>query len=587
MLLSLLAGLTWANPISMDPTSTSFDSQHWIWLNDSQLAVPNAWRWSSALEHSSPRSSHHLRSQPHSDLSLTRFDTTISSVRGRFSLGATLPVLHLEETGISPNKALHWGNLTWSLKHQLRAPENQMGVAVLIQHDLPTSSLDPAVYASHNLRTELVLSSQQADSSVPDRKWHWGLNMGYQKSLENTSAKLYARAGVGRVFSQDSGASIEMRTSTPLGKNASSSSESELSLGGFQDVYGLRVKLGLGIGIGGSVEDTALRGSLGISYQPKYNKKDRDGDGLVDEVDACPLEPEDEDGVDDFDGCIDHPRVTVRFVDQKGHLVAKRPFRLAGRQGLSEETQEIPAGTWSLRSPKQPFRILNPTVTIPDAENHVLEVQVEYPYQSTSVRIQDQQGAALSDLRWGLVDGPRHTGSQGALPVGEQFVRFSANGHRSIIQKVFIDPKKPTTLSVTLKKSQAQRQGRNIVLEAPILFAKPKSNRLAIRSYSVLNDVVDLIQSHPDLVFVIETHTDSIGSAKANQTHTEQQAHAIKHYLVQNDISPKRLRIQAHGESKPIASNMLEKGRSQNRRVHFRIQDPPSLSQNLSATRQR
>jgi outer membrane protein OmpA-like peptidoglycan-associated protein len=52
---------------------------------------------------------------------------------------------------------------------------------------------------------------------------------------------------------------------------------------------------------------------FGISYRPSRAPapppppppKDSDGDGILDDVDRCPLEPEDKDGYDDSDGCLD------------------------------------------------------------------------------------------------------------------------------------------------------------------------------------------------------------------------------------------------------------------------------------------
>ena len=67
----------------------------------------------------------------------------------------------------------------------------------------------------------------------------------------------------------------------------------------------------------------------------------------------------------------------------------------------------------------------------------------------------------------------------------------------------------------------------------------------------------------------IEGHTDSQGTAPFNQTLSVQRAQAIRKYLVQKGIDPDNLVVAGYGSSKPVASNVTEKGRALNRRVEF------------------
>ena len=52
---------------------------------------------------------------------------------------------------------------------------------------------------------------------------------------------------------------------------------------------------------GAAAPSAALRGVIGILLEP--TSRDRDGDGIPDEDDRCPTEPEDVDGIEDRDGC--------------------------------------------------------------------------------------------------------------------------------------------------------------------------------------------------------------------------------------------------------------------------------------------
>lgn len=64
-------------------------------------------------------------------------------------------------------------------------------------------------------------------------------------------------------------------------------------------------------------------------------------------------------------------------------------------------------------------------------------------------------------------------------------------------------------------------------------------------------------------------HTDSMGSDSYNQGLSERRATAVVNYLAANGVSASRLSSAGMGEMHPIADNMTEDGRYQNRRVEF------------------
>ena len=67
--------------------------------------------------------------------------------------------------------------------------------------------------------------------------------------------------------------------------------------------------------------------------------------------------------------------------------------------------------------------------------------------------------------------------------------------------------------------------------------------------------------------FLIEGHTDSIGSDTYNQTLSTERADVVRVYLEQHGIAGGRLRAVGRGESDPVASNDSDEGRQRNRRV--------------------
>lgn len=80
-----------------------------------------------------------------------------------------------------------------------------------------------------------------------------------------------------------------------------------------------------------------------------------------------------------------------------------------------------------------------------------------------------------------------------------------------------------------------------------------------------------LSDSFPDMQFIIEGHTDSLGGALANRELSFNRANAIRRYLlVKHDIAPGHLEAIGMGESQPLSSNATRQGRALNRRVSIK-----------------
>ena len=77
------------------------------------------------------------------------------------------------------------------------------------------------------------------------------------------------------------------------------------------------------------------------------------------------------------------------------------------------------------------------------------------------------------------------------------------------------------------------------------------------------------MRAEPTLVVVVEGHTDSIGSDAYNMKLSQRRANTVRDYMVKKGISPSRIKTEAFGETKPIASNKTAEGRAQNRRVEI------------------
>jgi len=115
-----------------------------------------------------------------------------------------------------------------------------------------------------------------------------------------------------------------------------------------------------------------------------------------------------------------------------------------------------------------------------------------------------------------------------------------------------------------------------IVLWGKIFYDTNKDTIKPI-SYPVLDDVVDVIQSNPDIKLVeVQGHTDARASDAYNLALSQRRAQSAVNYLVEKGIAPERLVPVGYGESQPIADNKTEMGMSQNRRTEFIIKETHS-----------
>jgi outer membrane protein OmpA-like peptidoglycan-associated protein len=120
------------------------------------------------------------------------------------------------------------------------------------------------------------------------------------------------------------------------------------------------------------------------------------------------------------------------------------------------------------------------------------------------------------------------------------------------------------------RQKVAMREDRIDILEK-VQFA-PGSARIRPRSFAMLDQVVSVLKSHPDVVRVqVEGHTDSTGSARTNTALSQARAESVAAYLVSHGIDPSRLVARGFGPSRPLATNVTRTGREANRRVEFRV----------------
>jgi len=79
------------------------------------------------------------------------------------------------------------------------------------------------------------------------------------------------------------------------------------------------------------------------------------------------------------------------------------------------------------------------------------------------------------------------------------------------------------------------------------------------------------LNRYPDSTIVVVGHTDNTGSAEYNQDLSARRAGAVATILINEGVRATRVTSVGRGEDQPVASNLSEEGKAQNRRVEIII----------------
>lgn len=110
------------------------------------------------------------------------------------------------------------------------------------------------------------------------------------------------------------------------------------------------------------------------------------------------------------------------------------------------------------------------------------------------------------------------------------------------------------------------------------------SSQLAPELQQALQPVIQRLREYPQSSILIKTHTDSRGSSEFNQRLSDQRANAVLDYMLRLGVSATQVSAMGYGETQPVADNMTEAGRYQNRRVEvlspeFEVTTEPTVGE--------
>ena len=269
-------------------------------------------------------------------------------------------------------------------------------------------------------------------------------------------------------------------------------------------------------------EAADFRGFLGFIFEPSIG--DRDGDGLKDDVDKCPDEPEDFDGFQDEDGCPDPDNDNDGIPDSRDKCpdVPEDKDGFEDQDGCPEEDNDkdgIPDKKDACPNDAEDRDNFEDEDGCPDPDNDkdgILDVSDKCPNEPETYNgFQDEDGC-------------------------------------------------PDKGNVIL-------EGNNLIILQKIKF-KTASAEILPESNPILDAVATTIVHHPEFSLLeVGGHADERADEQYNLRLTQDRVNSVMAALVQRGVGRDKLRSKGYGEYCPEDPGHNDAAWEKNRRVEFKI----------------
>ena len=504
-----------------------------------------------------------------------QLNLSAAHTRGRLRLGADLPVYLRTNGTLGGESGL--GDIGLEARYSLLDRRTAfMGVAPIVRLNLPTTTVDaPLGNGTFGYEAGLAADKELGSSTV------FAVNIGTrgipEVALENVEwgDQLFLRAGIGHELTEDAGVSVDFARFMTYGQFSNpAANPSEVLLGGWKRLdNGLTVRAGVGTAVNGSIGAAKYRVIFGVGYEPA-TEGDKDMDGILDGADACPEIPEDADGYMDDDGCPEATPVTVVLVNKRGEQVEGATWTLDDATGSTGDTLELEPGKYDVTASHEDYKPGAKNATVPDGGPHTVTVNMDLIPGTLLVKAVDNEGNVVADASWRAADTDITgiaAGTSYELDHGDYIIVVTANGYRSVKEKVTVEKDSEAVVQLEMAPSKAKVTKERIVIEEKVFFEVDK-DVIKPESYGLLDDVADIVVAHPELTLIrIEGHTDSDGSDDSNMDLSQRRAQAVADYLIGKGVEPGRVEAIGYGETKPLVPNSNGTNKAKNRRVELHV----------------
>jgi outer membrane protein OmpA-like peptidoglycan-associated protein len=126
-------------------------------------------------------------------------------------------------------------------------------------------------------------------------------------------------------------------------------------------------------------------------------------------------------------------------------------------------------------------------------------------------------------------------------------------------------------------EARVLRQGEDVIISLLGINFPPGRSTIDPGSMPLLGKVQQSLMLFPESSLVVEGHTDANGGDSANLILSQDRADSVKQYIVSNfAVNPEKVSSIGYGESRPVATNETQEGRSRNRRIDLVIRVSPA-----------
>lgn len=120
---------------------------------------------------------------------------------------------------------------------------------------------------------------------------------------------------------------------------------------------------------------------------------------------------------------------------------------------------------------------------------------------------------------------------------------------------------------------------RKMVLSALVLFDLDKYD-LRFEAKAEIDQIIPMLKENPQIMIEVGGHTDSRGSAKYNQTLSQNRANSVREYMISQGIDARRIKAKGYGYSQLVNQckpkvKCSEAEHQENRRVEFIFTELP------------
>jgi outer membrane protein OmpA-like peptidoglycan-associated protein len=465
----------------------------------------------------------------------------------------------------------------------LAEAKHGVGLAFVPAFTLPSASLGEYIGQDGLLfEPEVVLSKR-------DGILRGAVNLG----LRLRRPEVFANLAVDNEIFTHLGAGIDLETATdePIELNASLSAASALAspfadrnqnhlealLGATYDFNNPALGFvagGLGLSQGHGTPDWRVLVGLRLSD----HDHDQDKDGLPDDLDECPKQPEDKDQFEDFDGCPDpdNDQDGILDVDDGAPLQAEDIDGFQDADGVPDPDNDGDGvWDWDDACVGQAGPEVNLGCPDKDTDGDGLIDRQDRCHDQAEDKdaFEDDDGCPDPDNdEDGILDVADQCPNRPG-PIEAQGCPESDTDGDGVVDRLDNCPTEPGLVSESgcKKKQLVVITGTRLDVLEKVYFSSARS-RIRRRSYELLDNVAAVLKAHPEITKVqVQGHTDGHGSARGNLRLSQSRSEAVRKYLIKRGIEAGRLEAKGFGESEPIAPNQSKAGRADNRRVEFRI----------------